>query len=82
MKITKTAEQIRFALGSSTTYNNATSGLTANNVQGAIDELAADIAAFAPIVGEILISDTPSTPLIFADLLQNEAQDDLLYADP
>lgn len=33
-------------------------------------------------IGEILISDTPSTPLIFADLLQNEAQDDLLYADP
>ena len=31
--------------------------------------------------GEILISDTPSTPLVFADLLQNEAQDDLLYGD-
>ena len=35
----------------------------------------------AGAVGEILISDTPSTPLVFADLLQNEAQDDLLYAD-
>jgi hypothetical protein len=33
-------------------------------------------------IGEILISDSPSTPLVFADLLQNEAQDDLLYADP
>jgi len=33
-------------------------------------------------IGEILISDTPSTPLVFADLLQNEAQDDLVYADP
>jgi hypothetical protein len=33
-------------------------------------------------IGEILISDTPSTPLIFADLIQNEAQDDLVYADP
>lgn len=32
-------------------------------------------------VGPILISNTPSTPLVFADLLQNEAQDDLLYAD-
>jgi hypothetical protein len=32
-------------------------------------------------VGPILISDTPSTPLIFADLIQNEAQDDLVYAD-
>jgi len=33
-------------------------------------------------IGEILISDTPSTPLIFADLVQNEAQTDLVYADP
>lgn len=33
-------------------------------------------------VGAILISDTPSTPLVFADLMQNEAQDDLMYADP
>jgi hypothetical protein len=33
-------------------------------------------------IGPILISDTPSTPLIFADLIQNEAQDDLVYADP
>jgi hypothetical protein len=32
--------------------------------------------------GEILISDTPSTPLVFADLIQNEAQNDLVYADP
>lgn len=32
-------------------------------------------------VGELLISDTPSTPLVFADLVQNEAQDDLVYAD-
>lgn len=31
---------------------------------------------------EILISDTPSTPLIFADLIQNEDQNDLVYADP
>lgn len=33
-------------------------------------------------IGEILISDTPSTPLVFADLIQNEAQNDLVYADP
>ena len=32
-------------------------------------------------VGAILISDTPSTPLIFGDLIQNEAEDDLVYAD-
>jgi hypothetical protein len=33
-------------------------------------------------LGPLLISDTPSTPLVFADILQNEAQDDLVYADP
>ncbi len=33
-------------------------------------------------IGPILISDTPSTPLIFGDLIQNEAQTDLVYADP
>lgn len=32
-------------------------------------------------IGPILISDTPSTPLVFADLVQNEAEDDLVYAD-
>lgn len=32
-------------------------------------------------IGPILISDTPSTPLVFADLIQNEDQDDLVYAD-
>jgi hypothetical protein len=32
-------------------------------------------------VGPILISDTPSTPLVFADLIQNDAQTDLVYAD-
>lgn len=31
--------------------------------------------------GPLLISDDPSTPLVFADLIQNEAQDDLVYAD-
>jgi len=36
----------------------------------------------AGVVGELLIVDTgASTPLIFADILQNEAQDDLLYGD-
>ena len=33
-------------------------------------------------LGPLLISDTPSTPLVFADLIQNEDQDDLVYADP
>lgn len=32
--------------------------------------------------GELLISDTPAgSPLVFGDVLQNEAQDDLLYGD-
>jgi hypothetical protein len=34
-------------------------------------------------VGPILITDTPAgSPLVFADLLQNEAGDDLLYEEP
>jgi hypothetical protein len=33
-------------------------------------------------VGPILISDTHSTPLVFADLLQTEDGSDLLYLDP
>lgn len=32
-------------------------------------------------VGSILISDSPSTPLVFADLVQNEDQNDLVYED-
>jgi hypothetical protein len=32
-------------------------------------------------VGPLLITDTPSTPLVFADLIQNDAQDDLVYSD-
>jgi hypothetical protein len=43
-----------------------------------VDALVAGVEAGG---GEILISDTPSTPLVFADLLQNEAQDDLVYSD-
>ena len=36
----------------------------------------------AAMVGEVLVLDTPAgSPLVFADLLQNEAQDDLIYED-
>jgi hypothetical protein len=31
--------------------------------------------------GELLIADTHSTPIVFADLITTEADDDLLYAD-
>lgn len=49
-----------------------------------VDDSHSHTASTAPGggIGEILISDTPSTPLVFADLIQNEAQDDLVYADP
>ena len=30
--------------------------------------------------GYLVISDTPSTPLVFADIIQNEAQDDFIYS--
>jgi len=42
---------------------------------------AGDHAHAGVYVGELLISDTPSTPLVFADILQNEAETDLMYAD-
>jgi hypothetical protein len=57
---------------------------------GAIEEItvgtgltlsAGTLTGSAQGVGAILIADTHSTPLIFADLIQNEAQDDLVYAD-
>jgi hypothetical protein len=39
-------------------------------------------AAVSTGVGPILISDTPAgSPLVFGDLIQNEAGDDLVYAD-
>jgi hypothetical protein len=39
-------------------------------------------SATVPAGGEILVSDTPAgSPLVFADLLQNEAGTDLLYSD-
>lgn len=47
-----------------------------------IDDSGHHTGAAVPFAsGEILISDTPSTPLIFADLLQNDDQTDLLYED-
>ncbi len=57
-----------------------TGTIAATDVQAAIAEVASEAGA-SGAVGPILISDTPSTPLVFADLIQNEAQDDLLYQD-
>lgn len=61
----------RLAVGSNGTALLADSAMTTGNRW----------SSNAP-VGEILITDTPAgSPLVFADLIQNEAQDDLLYAD-
>jgi hypothetical protein len=42
----------------------------------------ASILSGSNAVGPILISDTHSTPIIFADLILSEDEDDFLYADP
>ena len=55
---------------------------TSTEVEGALQEIGAGGIGGGGGIGEILISDTPSTPLVFADLIQNEAQTDLVYADP
>lgn len=53
--------------------------LTADSTQTAGVKWA---AAVATGIGPILISDTPAgSPLVFADLIQNEAGTDLVYAD-
>jgi hypothetical protein len=66
-----------------------TGTIAATDVQAAVAEVATDAAAALAThaalgggsgSGEILISDTPSTPLVFADLVQNDAQTDLMYA--
>lgn len=62
-------EVLTYDSGTSEWVNAAPAGVTA-----------ADVEALG-FVKAILISDTPSTPLVFADLIQNEAQDDLIYSD-
>jgi hypothetical protein len=55
---------------------------TGTDVEAALQELGAG-SGFDNAVGPILISDTPAgSPLVFADLLQTEAGDDLLYEEP
>lgn len=68
---------ISAAVGTDTEYarQDHTHGSPANPVTAA----AVSTLGFT---GELLITDTPAgTPLVFADILQNEAQDELLYAD-
>ena len=56
--------------------------LTADSTQALGVKWATPSASSSVGVGEILIADTHSTPLVFGDLLQNEDEDNLLYADP
>lgn len=47
-----------------------------------VNETIVETVQTAGFVGEILVADTPAgSPLVFDDLLQNEAGTDLLYAD-
>jgi hypothetical protein len=41
---------------------------------------AADLEAHG-VIGPLVIIDSPSTPIIFGDIVQTEAEDDLVYAD-
>lgn len=73
----ETSFGVSTAVGTSTNYarQDHTHGTPANPVTGAV------LAALGA-VGELLITDTPAgSPLVFADLLQNEAGTDLIYAD-
>lgn len=60
-----------------------TIGFTGDGVEATVvgTDVTVTIPGSGNGIGPILISDTPSTPLIFADLVQNEDQDDLVYAD-
>lgn len=61
---------------------DAGSYFTGTDVEAALQELGAG-GSFGNAVGPILIIDTPAgSPLVFADLLQNEAGTDLLYEEP
>jgi hypothetical protein len=75
--------------GKTITISGAPAGAAGGDLSGTypnpsvVDDSHSHTTATAPGgVGEILISDTPSTPLVFADLIQNEAETDLVYADP
>ena len=63
-----------------TVWAGPTSGAAATPAFRAL--VAADSPAGVGALHEILITNTPvGSPLIFADLIQNEAQTDLVYAD-
>lgn len=53
---------------------------TGTDVEAALQEIGAG-GIGGGSASYLVISDTPSTPLVFADILQNEAQDDLIYSD-
>jgi hypothetical protein len=71
----------REALSTATPLVEAGSGSVGTGVTSSREDHVHPVSASGGI-GPLLISDTPSTPLVFADLIQNEAQTDLVYADP
>jgi hypothetical protein len=53
---------------------------TSTTVEGALQEIGAGgIGGGGASAGELMISSTPSTPLVFADILQTSAGDDFVY---
>jgi hypothetical protein len=48
---------------------------------GSVTDEGGGVAVIGAWTRELMISDTPSTPIIFADVIQTEAEDDLVYAD-
>lgn len=50
-------------------------------LEDAVEALEAEVASLGGGVGAILISDTHSTPLVFADMLQNDDGTGFLYGD-
>ena len=68
---------VNFESGTGVTFAVASNTIT---IAAGDTVTAATISALG-FVGLIVISDTPSTPLVFADLIQNDDEDDLVYVD-
>jgi hypothetical protein len=62
---------------------DAGSYYTSTTVEGALQEIGAGGigggGGGSASAGELMIASSPSTPLVFADILQNTAQDDFVY---
>jgi hypothetical protein len=69
------------ALTSATPLSNSGTGVVGTALPSSREDHRHPLQTTGVGVGPLIISDTPSTPLVFADIIQNEAQDDLVYAD-